>query len=82
MPAKREARIFVEIIAHSTQATNPAWQGGESRIVKLVTRRGRHLGTVHEIVMPDGSIPHSHPKDYTLRDCSRIRVHSEPEALG
>ena len=75
---KRAAGLLVEIIAGSVEASNPAYSGATSIIVKLLTQNGRHIGTVHEIVFGDGRIPHSHPKDYTLRDCSRIRVAQEP----
>ena len=40
----------------------------------MLTFNGQHIGTIHEIVAPDGAILHSHPKDYTLRDCSRVRA--------
>lgn len=73
MSAKRAAGIVSEIIGHREPATNPRYHGGESFVMKLLTPSGQHIGTVHEIVMSDGSIPHSHPKDYTLRDCSRVR---------
>lgn len=48
------------------------YAGRVSRIVKLMTANDRHVGTLHEIAMPDGAVPHSHPKDYTRRDCSRV----------
>lgn len=54
------------------------YSGGASRIVKVMTLNGRHIGTVHEVVMPGGEVPHSHPKDYTRRDCSRVRLSAEP----
>ena len=73
MDRKRAEGLFSEIIAHSTAARNPRYAAGTSRIVKLVTAHGRHIGTVHEIVLPGGLVPHSHPKDYTRRDCVRIR---------
>ena len=74
---KREEGLLREIVAHSAPARNPQYAGGESRILKLLTAHGRHIGTIHEILMPDGSTPHSHPKDYTRRDCSRVRVKAE-----
>lgn len=73
MDEKRAGRVFLESIAFNGPATNPRYVGGESRYVKLLTRNGYQIGTVHEIVLPDGSIPHRHPKDYTLRDCTRVR---------
>lgn len=73
---KRASGLLLESIASPSRATNPQYAGGESRFVKLLTSGGQHIGTLHEIVMPDGSVPHSHPKDYTLRDCRRVR---EPE---
>ena len=75
---KRAAGLLVEIIAGSVAANNPAYSGARSIIVKLLTQHGRHIGTVLEIVYEDGRMPHSHPKDYTLRDCSRVRVTQEP----
>ncbi|MCC6381229.1 MAG: hypothetical protein IT304_01915 [Dehalococcoidia bacterium] len=78
MPVKRAAGTFMEIVAHDAPASNPLYRDGRSRIVKLITRGGQHVGTVHEIVMPDGAVPHSHPKDYTLRDCSRVRLPAAP----
>ena len=72
MDAKVAAGTFVEALTGST-ATNPRYAGGTSYILVLKTTNGHHIGTIHRIVMPDGSIPHEHPKDYTLRDCSRVR---------
>ncbi len=72
--AKRAAGILSGIIAHSAPARNPIYAGGRSVIVKIMTPRGQHIATWHEIRMPDSSIPHSHPKDYTRRDCSRVRA--------
>ena len=72
--AKRASGVLLESIVHRTPARNPRWIGGEARILKLLTANGRHIGTVHEVVMPDSEIVHSHPKDYTRRDCSRVRA--------
>jgi hypothetical protein len=55
-------------------ATNPRYAGGISRFVKLRTPNEHHIGTLHEIMLPDGSVPHRHPKDYARRYCSRVRV--------
>lgn len=79
MPAKRADGTLRSIIVHERAATNPDYAGGLSRIVKLLTTNDQHIGTVHEIVMPDGTVPHSHPKDYTRRDCGRI---AEPLPRG
>lgn len=73
---KRIAGIFVEIIADERPATNPRYAGGRSLIIKLLTPGGQHIATVHHIVMPDGSVPHTHGKDYTRRDCSRVRANT------
>jgi hypothetical protein len=67
-----------ELAVRESPALNPRYRGGRSRIAKVFTPNGQHIGTLHEIVMPDGSVPHRHPKDYTLRDCTRVRVESEP----
>ncbi len=72
--AKRAAGILSDIIAYSAPARNPTYAGGASLILKVMTPNGRHIATWHEIRMPNGSIPHSHPKDYTQRDCSRVRA--------
>lgn len=79
MPEKRAAGILTEIIARDDAATNPRYVGARSRILKLLTANGQHIGTLHEIVMPDGATPHSHPKDYTRRDCTRVRSESTIE---
>ena len=78
MSGKRTEGIFREVIVHQNTAGHPRFTGGISRIIKLITVNGQHIGTLHEIVMPDGSVPHSHPKDYTRRDCSRLRLSAEP----
>jgi hypothetical protein len=78
---KRATGLLTEIIVYSSPAGNPRYAGGTSIIVKLLTANGRHIGTVHEIVMQDGSRPHSHPKDYTHRDCTRVRLPVEPPNL-
>ena len=73
MECKRASGMLTEDIVHRAAATNPRWVGGEARIVKLITARGQHIGTLHEVVAAGGEVVHSHPKDYTRRDCSRIR---------
>lgn len=72
MPAKLANGTFREIIAYRSAANNPRYQGGPSLIVKLLTPNGQRIGTLHRITMPDGTVPHEHPKDYTMRDCSRV----------
>ena len=72
MPVKRAEGLLHSVIVHEAVATHPDYMGGVSRIVKLMTAKDRHIGTLHEIVMRDGAVPHSHPKDYTRRDCTRI----------
>ena len=82
MAAKRAQGMFTEVIVNHAPAGDPRYRGGVSVIVKVLTPGGQHIGTVHEVVMPDGTVPHSHPKDYTHRDCSRVRVASEPGPAG
>lgn len=77
MPTKRVDGILREIIVHRAPARNALWSGGESRVVKLLTDRGQHVGTIHEVVLASGTVAHSHPKDYTRRDCSRVRASGE-----
>ncbi len=74
MPEKRASGILTDIIVHRAPARDPRYLTGESLIIKVFTPTGQHIGTVHEVMLPDGTTPHSHPKDYTLRDCSRIRA--------
>ena len=74
MPDKRADGTLRDLIVHETPAGDPRYVGGTSRIVKLMTANEQHIGTLHEIVMPDGTVPHSHPKDYTRRNCERIGV--------
>ena len=71
---KVAAGLLYETIVHRVPAGDPRWPTGESRIIVTRTHNRQHIGTRHEIVLPDGSVPHSHPKDYTLRDCSRVRA--------
>ena len=73
MDRKRAEGALIESIVHRTAARNPRWLGGEARIIKLNTVRGEHIGTLHEVITADGEVVHSHPKDYTRRDCSRVR---------
>jgi hypothetical protein len=80
MTEKRAAKLFVEKIAYSTPARDPRLAGGTSVIVLLFTRNGHHVGTVHEVILGDGTpSEHSHPKDYVLRDCNRVRIQHEEE---
>lgn len=74
---KRREGILISIIVHPSPATDPRYSGGTSQYVKLMTPDGQHIGTVHEVVMSDGTVPHSHPKDYTRRDCVRMRIPAE-----
>ena len=68
--------LYLELIdLEDTPATNPRYEGGLSRFYLVKTSsHHRHVGTIHRIEMPDGLVPHSHPHDYTRRDCSRCRV--------
>jgi len=74
MDRKRASGMLLESIVHRAAARNPRWLGGEARIVKLITANGQHIGTVHEVVTTEGDAVHSHPKDYTRCDCSRVRA--------
>lgn len=79
---KRKAGVFSEIIAHRAEPDDPSMKGTmQSVIIKLLTASGRHIGTLHEIIYlgPADASPHSHPKDYTLRDCSRVRIAHKQE---
>jgi len=74
MPDKRASSIFTEIVAWQVRASDPALPNVSSRIIKLLTAKGRHIGTVHDIVNEnDGNVLESRPHDYTFRDCSRVR---------
>jgi hypothetical protein len=71
--ARKRATVFTEIIAHGDPEGDPRWRGGRSVYVKLLTAKGFHIATLHETVLPDDSVPHSHLHDYTFRDCTRVR---------
>lgn len=79
MEEKRARGVFEEQTVYSSPAGDPRYTGGTSNIIKLLTKNGNHVGTVHEIRLPDGSVPHSHPKDYTRRDGTRARVRDVTE---
>lgn len=76
---KRREGLLVAVIVNPSPARNPRYSGGVSHFVKLLTRNSQHIGTLHEIVLPDGTVAHSHPKDYTRRDCVRLRIPAEPD---
>ncbi len=63
---------------NQSRPENPKYAGGWSKLIRLETENGQHIGTIHEIQMPDGTVPQSHPKDYTDRDCQRFRSVNEP----
>jgi hypothetical protein len=72
---KRAAGLLIESIARETPAADPALPAVVGRIIKLETPvHRRHIGTLHEVVDRDGNVLHSHPKDYTRRDCTRVRT--------
>lgn len=76
--AKIASGTLHTIIVATAPATNPIYFGGTSRILKVLTPNGQHIGTVHEIEAPDQGVLHRHPKDYTRRDCTRVRLGAEP----
>ena len=81
MTEKRASGKFTEIIAYEAPARDVALPGVWGVIIKLLTSNGRHIGTVHDIVDKDkGAVRESHPHDYTLRDCSRVRIIQKQEA--
>ena len=82
MEAKIASRVLNTVIVATSPATNPLYSDGTSRIVVVLTQRGQHIGTFHEIEVPGRGVMHRHPKDYTRRDCSRVRLSSEPRPLG
>ena len=79
MTEKRTASVLIESITWQGRAGDPKLLGVTSRIVKLLTAKGRHIGTIHDIVSSDGTITESHPHDYTFRDCSRVRRKQKQE---
>jgi hypothetical protein len=82
---KREAGVFTEIISEPIEAGDPRYAGQFSVIIKLLTPNGYHIGTIHQIVDANGNVLTDrhppHPKDYTLRDCSRVRTVHRQERL-
>ena len=79
MAEKRATGLFSEIVAYVTTAGDPTLPGVRSVIVKLLTQKGQHIGTVRDIKNADGTLRESHIHDYTLRDCSRVRVVQKQE---
>jgi hypothetical protein len=79
MPEKRRAGLLIEEVRWEGSARDPALPGVRSLILKLKTPSGQHIGTVHDIVNADGTLRESHPHDYTLRDCSRVRIAQKQE---
>ncbi|MEP6870660.1 MAG: hypothetical protein ABI939_02295 [Anaerolineaceae bacterium] len=77
---KLAAGLLNSITAADARTTNPLYAGARSRIIKVLAPKGRHIGTYHEILAPDSSILHRHPKDYTLRDCTRVRLAGQRSA--
>ncbi len=81
-------QLYREALPHrDLPANKPEYAGGTSRFFLVkTTSHDRHIGTIHEITILDGSIPHGpHPENYTLRDCSRIRSpdpKDKPETLA
>jgi hypothetical protein len=79
MPEKRATGLFAEIVAYTTPARDPALPGVRAVIIKLLTPKGQHIGTVHDIINADNTLRESHVHDYTLRDCSRVRIIQKQE---
>ena len=79
MPEKRATGLLSEIVAYATSAGDPELPGVRAVIIKLLTPKGQHIGTVHDIFNADGTLRESHPHDYTLRDCSRVRTIQKQE---
>jgi len=73
---KRAAGAFLERVSWHSPARDPRMAGAWSAYVRLYTPDGFHIGTLHEVLYREDGRPagHSHPKDYTLRDCSRVRT--------
>jgi len=77
--AKRAAGVFLEIPVYQAPARDPNRAGVWAILFKLLTPSGQHIGTVHDIIGPDGAVLDSHPHDYILRDCSKVRRRGKAE---
>ncbi len=79
MPTKRRNGALHAELVYESGARDPRLIGVQSRIYKLMTPRGQHVGTVHDIVNPDGTLRAQHVHDYTARDCVKfVKPEKEP----
>ena len=59
-----DGRIASQAIPAARRPSQPPkYPGGISDIVRHSNALGYQVATSHRITMPDGTIPHSHPKD-------------------
>ena len=59
-----DGRIASQVIPNARRLSRPPkYSGGTSDIVRHSNALGYQIATSHRITMPDGTIPHSHPKD-------------------
>src|SRR5439155_7835444 len=63
MDEKRAADLLTGEIAYQSPASDPALAGVRAVIIKLLTQKGQHIGTIIEIINADNTIRDSHPKD-------------------
>jgi hypothetical protein len=75
---KRAEGVFIEMVSQPTESGDRRYAGEFSVIVRLYTKNGRHIGTLHQMIDSSGTVlvdrHPPHPRDYTLRDCSRVRT--------
>jgi len=83
MNRKRQSGLFTEIIASVKPARDPARSGVRAVYVKLLTASGKHIGTVRDLIGPEGTVIETQVRDYPLRECSRLRrLHTKEEGAG
>jgi hypothetical protein len=59
-----DGRIASQFIPGARRPSRPPkYPGGTRDIVRHFNALGYQVATSHRITMPDGTIPHSHPKD-------------------
>lgn len=77
--SKRARGLLRDIVAAAKAARDPAYEGWRMRYVKVVTLNNRHAGTFAEFVDRAGTVVQRRIRDYTFRDCRRIRCKHKAE---
>lgn len=71
MDAKRRTGLLTEIIA--AEKPSAAIPGIRVKYIKLLTAKGQHIATVRDMIDSTGRVLETQIRDYTCRNCERIR---------